>query len=180
MDLIAVRTGRYRPTQSSSRKEINMRTLALAAITVLCGATVLAQTPVRDAGAALLLDDVSAKLRGELEAIHIRWFQAFDVGDGAGMDAFEVTNLVLVMPDGSIWKKSGRRAGEQAKGDVVPERSLNDVTVRQFGDTAILTGILKNNTAGETNKGGTTEVFVRQDGTWRIASFHWSPQAGGK
>ena len=49
-----------------------MRILALAVITVLCGATVLAQTPVRDAGAALLLDDVSAKLRNELQAIHDR------------------------------------------------------------------------------------------------------------
>jgi hypothetical protein len=180
MDLIAARTGRYRPTQSSSRKEINMRTLALAAITVLCGATVLAQTPVRDAGSALLLDDVSAKLRNELEAILGRWFQAFDSGDGAAMDAVEVDNLVRVMPDGSVWKKSGPRAGKQPKRDVVPQRSLNDVTVRQFGDTAILTGTLTNKTARETNKSGTTMVFVRRGGTWLIASVQWSPLRGGK
>ena len=62
-----------------------MRTFALAAITVLCGATVLAQTPVRE-GDALLLDDVSAKLRNELETIDGRWFHAFDTGDGAAMD----------------------------------------------------------------------------------------------
>jgi quercetin dioxygenase-like cupin family protein len=42
-----------------------MRILALAAITVVCGATNLAQQPVRD-GDALLLDDGSAKLRNEL------------------------------------------------------------------------------------------------------------------
>jgi ketosteroid isomerase-like protein len=157
-----------------------MRTLAIAVITVLCGATVLAQTPVRDAGAALLLDDVSAKLRNELQALHDRWFQAFDAGDGAAMDAVEVDNLVLVMPDGSVWKKSGSRAGKQAKRDVVPQRSLSDVTVRQFGDTAILTGILTNKAARETNKGGTTVVFVRPRGTWLIASVQWSPEAGWK
>jgi hypothetical protein len=152
---------------------------ALAAITVLCGGTVPAQQPVRE-GDALLLDDGSAKLRNELEAIHVRWFQAFEVGDGAGMDSLEVANLVLVMPDGSVWKKSGPRAGEQAKGDVVREPSLNDVTVPQFGDTAILTGILTNKTARKTNKSGTTVVFVRGRGTWLIASVQWSPQAVGK
>jgi ketosteroid isomerase-like protein len=156
-----------------------MRILALAAITALWSATFLAQQPVRD-GDALLLDDGSAKLRNELQAIHERWFQAFDAGDGAAMDAVEVDNLVLVMPDGSVWKKSGPRAGEQPKRDVVPERSLNDVTVRQFGDTAILTGVLTNKTASETNKSGTTVVFVRRAGTWRIASVQWSPKAGGK
>ena len=157
-----------------------MRILALAAITVVCGARVLAQTPVRDAGAALLLDDVSAKLRNELQAIHDRWFQAFDAGDGAEMDAVEVDNLVLVMPDGSVWKKSGPRAGKQPKRDVVPQRSLNDVTVRQFGDTAILTGILRNKTATDMENGGTTVVFVRRGGTWLIASVQWSPGKRGQ
>ena len=156
-----------------------MRILALAATTVLCGATVLAQTPDRDAGAALLLDDVSAKLRSELQAIHDRWFQAFDAGDGAAMDAVEVDNLLLVRPDGSVWKKSGPRAGKQPKRDVVAQRSLSDVTVRQFGDTAILTGILTDKTATETNKSGTTVVFVRGGGTWLIASVQWSPEARG-
>jgi hypothetical protein len=66
-----------------------MRTSVLAAITMLWGATFLAQQPVRD-GDALLLDDGSAKLRHELEALHDRWFQAFDGGDGAAMDAMEV------------------------------------------------------------------------------------------
>ena len=156
-----------------------MRRFVLTAITVLWGATVLAQQPVRD-GDALLLDDVSAKLRNELETIHGRWFQAFDSGDGAAMDVVEVDNLVMVMPDGSVWKKSGPRAGKQPKREVVPQRSLSDVTVRQFGDTAILTGILMNKTARETNKGGTTVVFVRRGGTWRIASVHWSSGKGGK
>jgi ketosteroid isomerase-like protein len=156
-----------------------MRTSVLAAITMLWGATLLAQQPVRD-GDALLLDDGSAKLRHELQALHDKWFQAFDSGDGAAMDAMEVDNLVLVMPDGSVWKKSGRRAGKQPKRDVVSKRSLNEVTVRQFGDTAILTGILRTKTATETENGGTTVVFVRRGGPWRIASVHWSPGKGNK
>ena len=85
MNLIAVRTDRILPTHYRFARRLNMRTFALAAITVLCGATVLAQTPVRE-GDALLLDDVSAKLRNELETIDGRWFHAFDTGDGAAMD----------------------------------------------------------------------------------------------
>jgi ketosteroid isomerase-like protein len=146
----------------------------LTAITVLWGATVLAQQPVRN-GDALLLDDGSAKLRNELEGIHGRWFQAFDAGDGAAMDALEVENLVLVMPDGSVWKKPGPRAGKQPRRGVAPERSLNDVTVRQFGEAAILTGVRSTRTATSTENGGATVVFVRRGGTWRIASVHWSP-----
>jgi hypothetical protein len=151
-----------------------MRTFALALITALWGATVLAQQPVRD-GEPMLLDDGSAKLRNELEGIHGRWIQAFDAGDGAAMDALEVENLVLVMPDGSVWKKPGPRAGKQPRRDVAPERSLNDVTVRQFGEVAILTGVLSTRTATSAENGGTTVVFVRPGGTWRIASVHWSP-----
>ena len=64
MDLNAGRTGRILPTDFAPRKEINMRAFALAAITVLWSATVLAQQPVREGG-ALLLDDVSAELRNE-------------------------------------------------------------------------------------------------------------------
>ncbi len=154
-----------------------MRTFALAVMTVVGGATVLAQTPVRE-GDSLLLDDSSAKLRSELETIHDRWFQAFDAGDGAAMDAVEVDNLVLVMPDGSVWKKPGPRAGKQPKRDVMSQRSLSDVTVRQFGETAILTGTLT--TAKAANNAGTTVVFVRRGGAWLIASVQWSPVGGGK
>ena len=96
------------------------------------------------------------------------------------MDAVEVDSLLLVMPDGSVWKKSGPRAGKQPKRDVVPQRSLSDVTVRQFGDTAILTGILTTKTAAARNNGRTTVVFVRRAGTWLIASVQWPPVRGGK
>jgi Domain of unknown function (DUF4440) len=150
----------------------------LTAFAVLFGTTVLAQNPGRTD--SMLLDDSGAKLRSELETIHSKWFHAFDTGDGATMDALEIDKLVLVMPNGSIWKKSGPRAGKQPKRDVVPQQSLSDVTIRPFGDTAILTGILTNKTAKETANSGTTVVFVRRGGKWLIASVQWSPVEGGK
>ena len=150
-----------------------MRSFGVAALAVLFGAMPIAQDK-------MILDDSGAKLRSELEAIHSKWFHAFDTGDGATMDGLEIDNLVLVMPNGSIWKKSGPRAGRQPKRDVFSQRSLSDVTVRQFGDTAILTGILMQKTPRKMDKSGTTAVFVRRGGTWLIASVQWSPVEGGK
>ena len=153
-----------------------MQFLDVAAVAVLLGAAPQGQNRIRE---AMVLDDTAAKLRAELVAIHDRWYRAFDVGDGATMDALEVDDLVLVMPDGSIWAKPGPRAGKQPKRHVQPQRSLGDVTVRQFGDTAILTGMLTSRTPGETDMAGTTVVFVRRGGRWLIASTQWTAAAGG-
>jgi hypothetical protein len=148
-----------------------MRFLGVAVVAALLGAAPHRQDRIRE---AMVLDDTTAKLRAELVAIHDKWYRAFDVGDGATMDALEVDDLVLVMPDGSIWAKPGPRAGKQPKRRVQPQRSLGDVTIRQFGDTAILTGILTSRTPGETDKAGTTVVFVRRGGRWLIASTQWT------
>jgi hypothetical protein len=153
-----------------------MQFLDVAAVAVLLGAAPQGENRIRE---AMVLDDTAAKLRAELVAIHDKWYRAFDVGDGATMDALEVDDLVLVMPDGSIWAKPGPPAGKQPKRHVQPQRSLGDVTVRQFGDTAILTGMLTSRTPGETDKAGTTVVFVRRGGRWLIASTQWTAAVGG-
>ena len=114
-------------------------------------------------------------LRAQLEAIHKEWFAAFDKGDGAAMDKLEASNLVLVLQDGEIWKKSGLRVGN-VKPTGYENRSLSDVEVRQFGETAILTGLLKTDAAKNAEPGvdATTVVFVRQNGRWVVASAQWS------
>lgn len=84
---------------------------------------------------------MDGKLRSELEALHAKWFKAFDSGDGATMDQMEMDNLTLVMPARFIWPKTTARAGSQPKRDPQTERTLSDVSARRFGDTAVLTGI---------------------------------------
>src|SRR5712691_5540625 len=104
--------------------------------------TLLCSTP-------LMAQGTDSNLRSELEALHAKWFKAFDSGDGATMDQMEMDNLALVMPVGFIWSKTEPRAGKQAKLDPQTERTLSDVSVRRFGDTAVLTGILTSKTAKE-------------------------------
>jgi ketosteroid isomerase-like protein len=116
-----------------------------------------------------------ANLTSDLEAIHAKWFKAFDSGDGAVMDQVEVGDLVLVMPSGSVWTKKSPRAGEQPKRDPETQRALSDVSVRRYGDTAILTGILASKSSKESSKDATTVVFVRSSGKWKIAAAQWTP-----
>ena len=125
----------------------------------------------------LMAQDADATLRSDLVALHTKWFKAFDGGDGAIMDQMEMDKLMLVMPTGFIWTKTKARGSEQPKRDSHTERTLNDVSVRRFGDTAILTGILTTKSEKEESKEATTVVFVQSSGKWKIASAQWSPVA---
>jgi hypothetical protein len=109
-----------------------MRSIILILVTLLYSAPLMAQ-------------GAEAGLQSELETLHAKWFKAFDSGDGAAMDLMEMDKLVLVMPTGFIWTKTVPRGGAQKKHDAQIERTLTDVTVRHFGDAAILTGILATN-----------------------------------
>ncbi len=122
-----------------------------------------------------LAQSSSNDLESELNGLHSQWFTAFDKGDGATMDRMEVPNLVLVNPDGkgTIWHKSGPRAGKQTPTGA--SRTLTNATVRQFGDAAILTGTVTTREAGSPDKkASTTVVWVHQSGRWLIASVQWT------
>jgi ketosteroid isomerase-like protein len=139
-----------------------MRVAILVLVTLLCPAGLMAQ-------------NADGKLRSDLQAIHDKWFKAFDGGDGAAMDQMEADNLTLVLPNGMVWPKDKPRAGVQSKRDPQTQHALSDVAVRRFGDTAVLTGIVTTTTPKETSKDATTVVFVQRSGKWLIASVQWTP-----
>jgi ketosteroid isomerase-like protein len=144
-----------------------MRIAMVILLSLVCSMPVVAQ-------------DADANLQSELRAMHTQWFKAFDSGDGATMDQMEMDKLVLVMPTGFIWTKATPRAGEQPKHKLQTERTLSDVSVRRFGNTAILTGILTSKSEGDNSREATTVVFVQNSGKWKIASAQWSPITGAK
>ena len=127
---------------------------------VICSATAVVQA-----------GDV--KFQSELEALHQKWFAAYDKGDGATMDSVEVANLVLIFQDGSEWQKSGPRGSDQ-KPTGATSHELRHVVVRKFGDSAVLTGRLLRKSGSEVQEDATTVVFARQNNRWLIASAHWS------
>jgi ketosteroid isomerase-like protein len=141
-----------------------MRTAILVLSILLCSMAVLAQS-------------AEANLQSELEALHAKWFKAFDGGDGATMDQLEAPDLTLVMPTGPIWHKTKARASEQLKPNPKAVRTLEDVSVRRFGDAAILTGVLNTKSGEENVSQATTVVFIQRSGRWLIASAQWTPVA---
>jgi ketosteroid isomerase-like protein len=131
-------------------------------VLVLIGFTAVAACPQTAA------PDISKTI----ERLHEQWFAAFDKGDGATMDRMEAPNLVLVFQDGMIWQKNEPRAGKQ-KPTGVTSRSLSKVQVRQFGDTAILTGLLTNKDPKTEETVPTTVVWLRRNNNWLVASAQW-------
>jgi ketosteroid isomerase-like protein len=131
------------------------------------------------ASVALMAHGDSPKSAADLSTLHAAWFDAFDHGDGAKMDQMETPNLVLVMPDGTVWKKSEPRAKVMKAHSPDATRELSDVSVREFGDTALLTGSLisRDTKTRESDSTATTVVFVKRDGKWLVASAQWTPQA---
>jgi len=143
-----------------------LKPMTLLLVTVICVLPVAAQGG-------------SSNLPSELVVLHGNWFKAFDAGDGATMDKMETSNLVLIMPNGQVWPKDGPRAGSQTKGGA-EQRTLSNVAVRQFGNAAILTGILTTKGGDDNRQMATTVVFVRSAEAWKIASAQWSPITNGK
>ena len=134
--------------------------LSAAALVLVVTLTSLAQSSAHD-------------LKAELESKHNQWFAAFDKGDGATMDGMEVPNLVIILGNGTIWQKPGPRAGKQKPTGA--SHTLTDASVRQFGNTAVLTGIVTTKVAGSPDRReSTTVVWVHQSGKWMVASAQWS------
>ena len=144
-----------------------MRSLVFVALTVLLSMPGFGQATASD-------------LQTELQNLHAKWMTAYDTGDGVTMDQMEIDNLVLVMPTGEVWPKTKPRGTSEPKLDPTTQRTLSDVSVRQFGDTAILTGTLTSKSKEENSKSGTTVVFVRNGGQWKIASAQWSEVSNPK
>lgn len=144
-----------------------MRRLSIFLFALFCSTPLLAQS-------------ATSGLQTELETLHAKWMTAYDNGDGVFMDQIEMDNLVLVMPTGDVWTKTKPRGTDEPKLDPTTRRTLSDVSVRQFGDTAILTGTLTSESKAEKSKSGTTVVFVRNSGQWKIASAQWSEVAEKK
>lgn len=144
-----------------------MRSAILALCALVCSFPVSAQV-------------TDANLRSELVALHAKWMQAYYGSDPATMNQLEADNLALIMPTGFVWHKSGPRTDDQTLHEPQTETALNDVSVRQFGDTAILTGTLQTKSAKENSQDATTVVFVRSSGKWKIASAQWTPVASTK
>ena len=122
-----------------------------------------------------------AGLSSELIALQDKWFKAFDNNDSDAMNTIETANITLVMPNGYILKDFAPRkkadvAGSGKDTNFHPEikRTLSNVSARQFGDSAVLVGIVTTESPKEKSQSAQTVSFVKVSGQWKIVSAQWT------
>ncbi|MEU7739977.1 nuclear transport factor 2 family protein [Nonomuraea sp. NPDC049158] len=110
-----------------------------------------------------------------------QWMEAERRGDIEALDALTVPDFTLVGPLGFILNKDQWLARYRGGGMVTHEMSWADVTVREYGDTAVAIGVLAQRAAFQgTPADGrfrVTQISVKDGDRRLLASLHYSPIA---
>jgi hypothetical protein len=121
--------------------------------------------------------------RAAISDLGRRWVRAELQGDGEALDRIAARGLTLVGPVGFVldrqqWINRYRLPG----GLRMQALEWSDLSVRQYGETVVVVGVQtqKATYAGRPRDGRfrVTQVCVREDGVWKLASLHLSPIGG--
>jgi len=114
----------------------------------------------------------------QLLAIEREWDDAVVNRDAKVLERILADDFRLIWIDGSVSNKAELIAGVTNRKATIDPFSTEDVKVRIYGDTAILTGrftqTARLGTRSETNSFRYTDVYVRKAGRWRAVSAHAS------
>ena len=93
-------------------------------------------------------------------------------GDVDRFDVLLAADFRCSNPDGSIVDRAGFLA-QTARPITITGLAAEDVEIRLFGDVAIIHARTRYRTqAAEERQGRYTDIWVRQDGTWRAVAAH--------
>jgi ketosteroid isomerase-like protein len=110
-----------------------------------------------------------------------RWAAAEVQGDTDTLDELAVDDFTLVGPLGFVLDRKQWLDRYRSGQFVTTELNWHDVTVRDYGDCAVVIGIQEQRAAyqGRPSDGKfrVTQILVRTDGRWRLAGIHLSPIA---
>ena len=111
----------------------------------------------------------------ELEGIEQQLTDTWKKGDCAGWGAMLAPEWSVIHITGQVITRA--EALEMCKGPRPPIAALNveDLSVRAFGDAAVVTGRTTMKTAGDSPGTLTlrfTDVFIRRDGRWQAVASH--------
>lgn len=115
----------------------------------------------------------------EISHLTQEWIDAERHGDAAFLERALADDFMAVGPLGFMLTKQ-QWIGRHQTGDLQYHAlSLDEITVRAYGEAAILVGRQVQDAAFRGNPVGmgqlrTTVVLVRQQGAWRLASVHMS------
>lgn len=111
-----------------------------------------------------------------LESLENAWVQATASRDIATLDRILDPSFVETLSNGR--RRDKAEALSAAPPPVGSTQQLQDMKVRTYGDTAIVTGTNRFSQSGQPAAllFSFTDVFVRRDGAWRAVSSHMTLQ----
>lgn len=111
------------------------------------------------------------------------WIEAALKHDPATVDRILADDFVAIGPGGRASTKTQIVDGTKPGGFTAEALSIDDVKVRVFGDTAVVTygQSEKSQSQGKDLSGRSvwTDVFVKKNGRWQIVAEHGSCAVGG-
>ena len=141
----------------------------LIALTTLCALTF-----------ALALASAYAKSKGVTEAegavkkFERQWADAYVKGDAAAFERLEANDFILIDSNGKITTKADEVREVKSGALKMIECKLDDLKVRVYGKTAVVTGIatVKGSSSGQDISGRYrfTDVLVRKKSRWKAVS----------
>jgi ketosteroid isomerase-like protein len=127
---------------------------------------------------AALPHHANHELHKEIEALEMQWRLAQLNNDVSLMDKLLADDYIGISSNGTIETKTEALALRRAGTLHITDLDLNDVKVRIYGDTAVVTSSadLKGTNGGRDISGEYryTRVYNRRYGQWKIVSFEAS------
>ena len=120
----------------------------------------------------------SHAIHKEIEALEMQWRQAVIDNDVKQMDHLLADDYIGISATGTVETKAQALAQRKAGTVKISQLDLNDLKVRVYGDTAVVTSradLAGSN--GQSDIGGHyryTRVYNRRLGQWKIVSFEAS------
>jgi uncharacterized protein (TIGR02246 family) len=127
-------------------------------------------------------EDPAAAVR----ALEREWLDAYEKRDVAAMERIVADDFVIYFDDGDSQSKADILAMlVRGAGKPSPAFTTDDVVARVYGDTVILTGrvVTRQKRADGTMSESAsryTDVYVRRNGRWQVASSHLGKVKGEK
>ena len=111
----------------------------------------------------------------EVRTTERRWLDLYEHRDAEGMEAILADGFVITYPDGTMQRKADVVAAmRRGAGKPSPRFVTEETAAHVYGDTVVLTGIVKTIRATGTSASRYTDTYVRSGGKWQVAASHLS------
>src|SRR5438874_2310862 len=141
--------------------------LAIALLVIAASSFAYGQTDARTASR-------TAKVEQEIKKLEREWFESYLRGDRAAFDLIVADDAVMTYGNGKVGNKSEAIAEIKAPADASYSLTGDDVQVRVYGDTAIVTGRVTEkgifNGHSINSQSRYTDVWIRRNARWQVVA----------